>query len=105
MTTIDTHATGAHSTTTADTSSAVAVSGVAGWITTTDHKRIGRMFIGGSLLAALGVAVVGVLISLDRATTSSSLLGRKSVAQVFAAYQIGATYVVLVPLLLGIGLA
>ncbi|MEO5901262.1 MAG: cbb3-type cytochrome c oxidase subunit I [Ilumatobacteraceae bacterium] len=110
MTTIDTHATGAVGTVgdpaaTAGTSSAVALSGVAGWITTTDHKRIGRMFIGGSLAAALGVAVLGILLALDRASTSTSVLGAKSVAQVFAAYQVGAIYIVLVPLLLGLALA
>jgi heme/copper-type cytochrome/quinol oxidase subunit 1 len=110
MTTIDTHATGAHGTAgepaaTAGTSSAVALSGVVGWVTTTDHKRIGRMFIGASLLAGLGIAIVGVLLGIDRASTSTSVLGADSVAQVFAVYQVGAIYVVLVPLLLGLGLA
>ncbi len=109
MTTIDTHATGAVGTAgtpaaTAGTSSAVDLSGVVGWITTTDHKRIGRMFVGVGVLAALGVAVLGVLLGIDRASTTS-VLGANAVPQVFAAYQVGLIYIVLVPLLLGLAIA
>jgi heme/copper-type cytochrome/quinol oxidase subunit 1 len=109
MTTIDTHATGAVGTAgtaaaTAGTSSAVDLTGVVGWITTTDHKRIGRMFIGVGILGALGIAVLGLLLGIDRASTTG-LFGANALPQVFAAYQVGLIYIVLVPLLLGLAIA
>ncbi|MCU1504142.1 MAG: putative cytochrome c oxidase subunit [Ilumatobacteraceae bacterium] len=109
MTTIDTHATGAVGTAgdpaaTAGTSSGLAQSGIAGWVTTVDHKRIGRMFFGVGLLAALGAAVLGILLGIDRAS-SSSVLGADSVPQVFAAYQVGLIFIVLLPVLLGLAVA
>ena len=47
MTTIETHATG-----TAPAAAGIAC--VAGWVTTTDHKRIGRLYLGAAALAFLG---------------------------------------------------
>ena len=49
MTAIDTHAAGAE---TSVASSGTHVTSVVDWLTTTDHKRIGRMFIGVSLVGS-----------------------------------------------------
>ena len=114
MTTIDTHATGTASdvggTVTGDgglTAAGVSrrAAELVAWITSTDHKRIGRMFIGVSLTALLGVAALGVLLGIDRVANTRNVLGADSVAQVFAAYRFGLVYVVLAPLLLGIAIA
>jgi cytochrome o ubiquinol oxidase subunit 1 len=65
MTTIETHAKAAQG-------SAVEsfVGGVAAWSVTTDHKRIGRIYLGFGLLGLLAVSVLGVLLGIERASTS-----------------------------------
>jgi heme/copper-type cytochrome/quinol oxidase subunit 1 len=110
MTTIDTHATGAAvpsgshgvATTSADS---VALVGVAGWSSTTDHKRIGRMFIGVSLAATIAVAGLGVVLALGRISTSHEVLGADLVPQLFSAYRVTLIFAVLVPVVLGLALA
>ena len=101
MTTIDTHVTTAPADAGAERGSA----GVVAWITTTDHKRLGRMYIVASLLALLGVATVGLLLGLERADTSTDLIDAGAVSQLFSAYRVGLTFCVLVPLLLGVATA
>src|SRR3954447_9825598 len=109
MTTIDTHATGATvqsgshgvATTTADT---VALDPVVGWLGATDHKRIGRMFIGVSLTATIAVSVIGLLLALERALTRS-MLGLDVVPQMFSAYRVALIFAVLVPVVLGLAIA
>ena len=103
MTTIDTHAAGAAGGVTASTSAGV--SSVADWLTTTDHKRIGRLFIAVSLVALLGVIVVAALLGIERIDAEAAMLDVNSMPQLFALYRVGLTFVVLVPLLLGIGIA
>ncbi len=113
MTTIETHAPGPA----ADVGAAVAPPGelgatavsrppsqVVAWITSTDHKRIGRMFVGVGLTGLFGVAVLGVLLGIDRVANTSNVLGANSVAQVFAAYRVGLVYIVVAPLLVGIAI-
>lgn len=110
MTTIDTHATGTAGlsgdggtvTVAPDT---VSTDGFVAWITTTDHKRIGRLFLGFSAVGALGVAVLGVLLGLDRAISDRSILGSDVVPQLFAAFRIGLVFAVVVPALLGLAIA
>ena len=98
MTTIDTHA-----------PSAAASSGrlvaVAEWITTTDHKKIGRLYLGTAVLGLLGSLVVAALLAFERVDSASNLLPQESLTQMFSTYRFGLTYVVMLPLMLGIGLA
>jgi heme/copper-type cytochrome/quinol oxidase subunit 1 len=103
MTTIDTHAAGAAGGVAASTSGGV--SSVADWLTTTDHKRIGRLFISASLVALLGVVVIAVLLGIERIDGEAAMLDVNSIPQLFALYRVGLTFVVLVPLLLGIAIA
>jgi heme/copper-type cytochrome/quinol oxidase subunit 1 len=99
MTTIDTHATGAPASTSAR------ITSVGDWLTTTDHKRIGRLFISVSLVALLGVIVIAVLLGIERIDAEAAMLNVNSIPQLFALYRIGLTFVVLLPLLLGIAIA
>ncbi|MEY2417030.1 MAG: cytochrome o ubiquinol oxidase subunit [Ilumatobacteraceae bacterium] len=103
MTTIDTHAAGAAGGVTASTSGGM--SSVADWLTTTDHKRIGRLFISASLVALLGVIVIALLLGIERIDGEAAMLNVNSIPQLFALYRVGLTFVVLVPLLLGIAIA
>jgi len=98
MTTIDTHATGA-----ADAGAGLAC--VADWLTTTDHKRIGRLYVGTSLVALVGSLVVAALLAAERISTSSTIVDLGSLTQLFSVYRFGLTYVVMLPLLLGVAVA
>ena len=98
MTTIDTHATGA-------AEPGAGLAGVADWLTTTDHKRIGRLYVGVSLVALIGSLVVAALLAAERISTSGTIVELGSLTQLFAVYRFGLTYVVMLPLMLGIGVA
>ena len=98
MTTIDTHATGA-------AEPGAGLAGVADWLTTTDHKRIGRLYVGVSLVALVGSLVVAALLAAERISTSGTIVELGSLTQLFAVYRFGLTYVVMLPLLLGLAVA
>lgn len=99
MTTIDTHVSSAPAT----TGSGLAC--VADWLTTTDHKRIGRLYIGTGALAFLASAVVALLLGIERISPTREMLDVNSLTQLFSLQRFGFTYLTLVPLLLGVGLA
>ncbi len=103
MTTIDTHAAGATGGVAASPSARTV--SVADWLTTTDHKRIGRLFIAVSLVALVGVVVIAALLGIERIDAEAAMFDINSMAQLFALYRFGLTFVVLVPLLLGIAIA
>ena len=98
MTTIDTTASSAPST-------GAGFACVAEWLTTTDHKRIGRLYIGGGAVAFLGAAVIAVLLGAERISTTSELLDINALPQLFAFERFGLTYLALAPLMIGIALA
>lgn len=107
MTTIDTsaeHLAPAAAAGSADRGSAVA--SVAAWMTSADHKRIGRLFVGAGLLVLLATVVVGVLLAVERIdVTWYTLFDEDSAAQLFTAFRVGLAFGVVVPLLLGIAIA
>lgn len=97
MTTIDT-AIGA------TTTGSTAVTTIGAWITTSDHKRLGRMLIGGGLLALVGIALVGALLGFERAD-AGSLLDAGSIEQLFAINRVGLAFFVVLPIVLGLSVA
>jgi heme/copper-type cytochrome/quinol oxidase subunit 1 len=99
MTTIDTHATGAAATSGARLALPV------DWLTTTDHKRIGRLFIGVSLAGLLGVVVLATILGIERIDAEAAMLDVNSIPQLFALYRVALTFIIVVPLLLGIAIA
>jgi len=99
MTTIDTHVTSA------PTASGSGLACVAEWLTTTDHKRIGRLYIGTGALAFLASAVVALLLGIERISPSREMLDVGSLTQLFSLQRFGFTYLALVPLLVGVALA
>ena len=96
MTTVDTHAPA--------TSAGGGLATVADWITSTDHKKIGRLFMSLATLALLGAVVVGALLAFERADSGSELLPVESITQLFSLYRFGLTFLVALPLLVGIAL-
>jgi len=108
MTTIDTHPDGAAA---ADEASlapsaveSVAV-GAARWITTTDHKRIGRIYAGFGLLVLLATTVVGVILGLERADESAELVESDALLQLFQVYRLGLVFGAIIPVGLGLAIA
>ncbi|MCU1360867.1 MAG: putative cytochrome c oxidase subunit, partial [Ilumatobacteraceae bacterium] len=105
MTTVDPHVTGAGTLAgTSDRADGVAAT-VADWITTTDHKKIGRMFIGASLLVLLGVAAIAAILGFERIDATANAIDTGSLPQLFSLYRIVLTFGVVVPLGLGLAIA
>ncbi len=104
MTTIDTRADTAVE---SDGSSAVVsfFAGAAAWVVTTDHKRIGRMYLGVGMLALTAASVLGLVLGLERADDTSALLEADALLQLFQAYRVGLVFGAILPLALGLSIA
>lgn len=105
MTTIDTRPETGTATYGSDTAAERAVSGVASWLTTADHKRIGRMFVFFSWLFLVGATVIAALLGFERIQPDELVLESGSIDQLFSLYRIGLTFLVAAPLLLGLAIA
>ncbi len=99
MTTIETHATSAPAT------SGSGLAGIAEWVTTTDHKRIGRLYLVTSALAFIAAGVVGVLLGIERISPTRDWLPVGSLTQLFSLERFGLTYLALAPLMVGLAIA
>ena len=75
------------------------------WLTSTDHKKIGRMFIGGGLLGLLATVVVNVFIAIERVDGGSAALDRDSWMQLLSAQRVGLVFGAALPLAAGLALA
>lgn len=88
--------------------------GLAGLVSTSDHKKIGRLFVAGSILYGLAAAVVGVLLGAERVNgdvtpglgddSTLDLLDLDTFAQTFTFHSITGLFLLLLPLWLGIAL-
>lgn len=88
-----------------DSPGVAAVSGVGAWITTTDHKRIGRIYVGFGLVALVAAAVLGALLGLERADSGTALLDGNALLQLFQSYRVALAFGVAAPLGLGLAIA
>ncbi|MCU1365099.1 MAG: putative cytochrome c oxidase subunit, partial [Ilumatobacteraceae bacterium] len=95
MTTIETAPHSTSATSTAGASHAISMVGA--WITTSDHKRLGRMLIGCGLIALLGIAAVGGLLGLERIDVNSTPLGSGSIDQLFSLFRVGLAFFAVLP--------
>jgi heme/copper-type cytochrome/quinol oxidase subunit 1 len=78
---------------------------VATVFTSSDHKLIGRLFIGASLLALAACVTVGLLLGIERVDGTGTLFDADALADLFVAFRIGLLYGALVPLFLGLAIA
>lgn len=101
MTTIDT----ASHTASAGIVATRAPSSVAVWVTTSDHKRLGRLLIVSGLLALVGIAAVAALLGFERIDATSVTLNANSITQLFAIHRVGLAFFVVVPIMLGLAVA
>lgn len=99
MTTIETHAEAAR-----DESAVSFAAGVAAWMSTTDHKRIGRIYTGFGMLGLLAVAALGAALGVERAD-DSALFDSGSLLQLIQAYRMGLVFGGIIPLTLGLAIA
>lgn len=80
--------------------------GFAGWVMTVDHKRIGRLYMGVSLVVLVGATLVGGLLALERIdATATQILNLDSVVQLLSLYRFGIVFAGVLPLLLGLSIA
>ena len=107
MTTFDTHAAAPAAASSSGAGALGAfVVGIGSWATTTDHKKIGRLFVVAALIAGGAAAVVGALLGFERiSATGYSILDLDSIEQLTSLYRVVLGFGVALPLMLGIAIA
>ena len=106
MTTIDTRTEHGAASLTGSGAGSAALAGVTAWITTADHKRVGRLFLGFSLLLPWRGPGGRVRCSASSGSApDSSSSPSDSVDQLFSLYRVAVPFFVVAPLLLGLGIA
>ena len=78
---------------------------IGAWLTTTDHKRIGRLFMGLSVVWLLGVSAVATILGFERVSDATNTFDVNAVPQLFAFTRVGLMFGVALPLLIGLALA
>lgn len=81
------------------------VARAADWATSTDHKKIGRLYAVTGLVAAIAVAVVGALLGLERTDDASNILDGGALLQLFQLHRIGLVFAMAIPVTLGVAIA
>src|SRR3954467_14375540 len=76
--------------------------GIAGWLSTSDHKRVGRLWIASSLLFLLVGGVLGELLGAERLGSGADILKRGTFAQVSTLHSEAAVLLFLVPFFIGL---
>ena len=84
---------------------AITLGGTTAWVTTTDHKRVGRLFMRGAFLCLLGVVGAAIALGAERIDSGSFLLGQDSIVQLFAFARTGLAVLVMAPLFVGLSIA
>ena len=79
--------------------------GLAGWLTTSDHRRIGRLFIGMAFVALVAGSVIGAIVAVERVDTGLALLDDGTFSQVYGLHGEVALFGFLLPLFLGLATA
>jgi cytochrome c oxidase subunit 1 len=77
--------------------------GLLGWLTTTNHKQIGWLYLGGTFVFFLAGGLLAMLIRIQLAQPDMSFLSRQAYNQIFTIH--GTTMVFLVIAPIGLGLA
>jgi heme/copper-type cytochrome/quinol oxidase subunit 1 len=90
----------------AGAASSTDVPAIATWLTTADHKQVGRLFIGTGLLGLLGGLVLAVLVAFERIDAEGfQLLDSGSATQVLSAARLLLTFGAVAPLVMGLAVA
>ncbi len=73
------------------------------WLTTVDHKRIGALYVGTSLVFLLLGGVLALFMRSQLTTADETFLGSKSYAQVLTLHATSMIYLFAVPIFAGLG--
>jgi heme/copper-type cytochrome/quinol oxidase subunit 1 len=106
MTTIDTRPdTALSDDDSSESSFASFFAGVGAWFVTTDHKRIGRMYLGVGMLGLVAAAVIGLVLGLERADDTGTILEANALLQTFQSYRMLLVFAAILPLVVGLSVA
>jgi heme/copper-type cytochrome/quinol oxidase subunit 1 len=75
----------------------------ADWLTSADHKKIGRLFLGGGLLGLLGTVAINVILGIERSGIGN--INDGAMAQILDAQRVGLVFGTLLPLAIGLCVA
>ncbi len=75
------------------------------WLTSSDHKKIGRMFIGAGLLGLLATIVVNLVLGLERLDGESATFNANSFTQLLSSQRVGLVFGAALPLTAGLSIA
>ncbi|MFG2681144.1 cbb3-type cytochrome c oxidase subunit I [Streptomyces sp. NPDC048392] len=81
----------------------VAPGGWLGWVTSTDHKRIGLLTVGTSLVLLVLVGILALIMRAQLAQPEQELVGVDTYNQLFTMHGSGMIYMVLTPFAIGLG--
>ncbi|MFA3879471.1 cbb3-type cytochrome c oxidase subunit I [Streptomyces sp. MMCC 100] len=81
----------------------VAPGGWLGWVTSTDHQRIGLLTIGTSLVLFVLVGILALIMRAQLARPEQDLVGVDTYNQLFTIHGSGMIYMVLTPFAIGMG--
>ena len=76
--------------------------GLAGYLTTVDHKRLGRIWIVASLVFLVIAGVMGELVGAERIGTDDIDILGDSFSQAYSLHAVGAVFLFLLPLFVGV---
>lgn len=77
----------------------------ADWLTSTDSKKIGRLYVGGGVLGLLAAVVVSAVMAVERLDGTDSILDEGAWAQLLDAQRVGLVFGASIPVALGLCLA
>jgi len=100
MTTIDTHAAAP-----AGAAQQGAVLSALAWLTSSDHKKIGRLLVGESMVATVAAGVIGALLGLERMSDGHTIFSEGAATQLVALFHYLLVFGVLAPVMLGLAVA
>jgi heme/copper-type cytochrome/quinol oxidase subunit 1 len=75
------------------------------WLTSADHKVIGRLFVAGGVLGLLGTIVVNIVLAIERTDGDSIVTDGGAIPQLIDAQRIGFVFGAALPLATGLCLA
>lgn len=77
--------------------------GLAGLLSTVDHRAVGRLWIGTSLVFLAGSGVLGVLLGAERLNTARyDVFDQSHFTQAFSLHAVAATFLFAIPLIIGV---